>query len=281
MEPTIEQTATLQSAADHKLICTVVDSTEMTVGQSVVLECTQPSPALVIKPDTSLRVVNDQYKYVFVPRSLNQDEKGLHLTVTSYVPGSYQLKDIELLYGSEKVIINEASLNVKSVIAAAQSEEKPKPYPMQTASLSWPMSFTIAIVGLFIFIVLLVLVRMSKKIKYKKFQDEIDDYDVALSAEQQVYKSLRKLDTENYPAANVETVILVYLTRKLRINFIQHDLNTALSLFKDKYPLQGALRQELKMILKDIKQLKMTKQLIDKSMLQKIYELIDTVEAHL
>lgn len=166
---------------------------EITVGDIMELNCSDV--ALQFQATDKLEIKYDGAKHLLNALGFAKTESGgLKLSVTSYLPGDHNLKNVKIARGSDEVVIPEMSFKVKSILPTqAQPTPIPSFGPLRAEIPNWWWFMC----GFLVLIVVSVLGALIWRFIKSRKKAEIEAKSV-LSPKELFAQQLRKLESHGY-----------------------------------------------------------------------------------
>lgn len=234
---------------------------EITVGRHFVLNC---------RGDWDKSFDFSQTKFEFEDPKLNtnykvlnaavRDTENFDVTVVSYVAGKSSFDILMITDGKLKISLGSQQFDVVSVLPKPEEQkmneqgqpEPPKPFGYAVGEISWPYLYIVFIFLAFISLAMLIVRRFQIKQKIKSYQSIVASYDSAISPDNQLYKKMRSLEKSDYPLADLEQTVKIYLMRTFQLPFLHLNPSVLYRLMIKKYPRDKKIIKSIDLILKDL-----------------------------
>jgi hypothetical protein len=257
------------------------ESPELTVGKVFFVRCDGDWPA-VEPAQVQLPIPEaDQHKLKLLGFEFTSKSQA-QLTVTSYKPGSHQLKNLQLKVGDQNITLSDLQFTVKSVINP--QEPPPEPYgPVGPFQLPLPLWY---LLGFFLILLLAAgfsVYRWRVRAEKKRLLSEMRLQEMVQEPFFQFYSTVRKLQRSSFNGTDLtpeqsrqvvselNEAFKIYVARHFQIPTLKWPERKVLSDLKRNHPefykefraplkqalaeLSRAQHSDKQMLLKDCEQL--------------------------
>ncbi len=234
---------------------------EITVGRQFFLKC---------RGDWDKSFDFNQAKFEFddpklktnykVLKAAVRDTENFDVGLVSYVAGKSSFDLLMITDGKFKISLGMLQFEVVSVLPKPEDQkineqgqpEPPKPFGYAVGEISWPYLYIILIFLALLSLVVLLIRQFQIKQKIKSYQSIVASYDSAISPDNQLYKKMRSLEKSDYPLADLEQTVKIYLMRTFQLPFLHLKPAVLYRLMIKKYPRDKKVIKSIDLVLKDL-----------------------------
>ncbi len=234
---------------------------EITVGRHFILKC---------RGDWDKSFDFNQAKFDFDDPKLKINYKVIKteaagaenfvVTAVSYIAGKSSFDLLMITDGKTKISLGSQQFEVVSVLPKSEEQqineqgqpEPPKPFGYAVGEISLPYIYIILIFLAFLSLVVLIVRRFQIKQKIKSYQSIVASYDSAILPDNQLYKKMRSLEKSDYPLADLEQTVKIYLMRTFQLPFLHLKPAVLYRLMIKKHPRDKKIIKSIDLVLKDL-----------------------------
>ncbi len=234
---------------------------ETTVGRHFILKC---------RGDWDKSFDFNQAKFDFDDPKLKINYKVIKteaagaenfvVTAVSYIAGKSSFDLLMITDGKTKISLGSQQFEVVSVLPKSEEQqineqgqpEPPKPFGYAVGEISLPYIYIILIFLAFLSLVVLIVRRFQIKQKIKSYQSIVASYDSAILPDNQLYKKMRSLEKSDYPLADLEQTVKIYLMRTFQLPFLHLKPAVLYRLMIKKHPRDKKIIKSIDLVLKDL-----------------------------
>jgi len=236
------------------------DKKVMTVGEHVRLNCKGEFNPDFLFEKTEFKLAEN---LKFTLKVINVDSSNTNeftLDFTIYTPGNYNINELILVDGTNVIYLSGSSIKVKSVIKSSSEGPPPEPFgPILPISLVTPIYYAVLLLVAIIAVGLYTFFKAKRMSFYKKLKTKLKDYNSAISAETQFYKSIRVAEKSEYPLEQIQNAFKLYNARAYQLPLFDLSNETAAKYFKRNFPQYKSTRIQLFRLLEELDELQKNK----------------------
>lgn len=212
-----------------------------------------------------------------------RDATSFEIDFTFYQAGELSWPQMILTDGVEQIQLGAQKFLIHSVLKKTEEGKPPEPYgAVLPLSLSWPAFYFFMLFGFILTISVLSAVLFWRHRRMKKLISGLKQYESSLEPDLQFYRTLRLLEKQGYPLAEVEKCFKLFVVRAFQVPFFELSIPQALGFFKKRYPQFKKTRASVERLLNDFEIIQNNKTKSDlnniQELVQKLYRFIDSQE---
>ena len=234
---------------------------EITVGRHFIFKCRGDWDKAFDFSQTKFEFEDPKLKTNYkVLKAEAIDTENFDVAAVSYVAGKSSFDLLMITDGKLKISLGPQQFEVVSVLPKPEEQqvneqgqpEPPKPFGYAVGEISWPYLYIILVFLAFLSLVVLIVRRFRIKQKIKSYQSIVASYDSAISPDNQLYKKMRSLEKSDYPLADLEQTVKIYLMRTFQLPFLHLKPVVLYRLMIKKYPRDKKIIKSIDLVLKDL-----------------------------
>ncbi len=165
---------------------------EWTVGREAFLSCTGPWPEFAADARLRFELSAEQSQALKILSTEKLSSETLKFKITSYRVGNWDLQDLMLTDGQNKINLGQLKYEVKSVLDPLEPRQEPYG-SLGPLSIGIPLSWWIVAGGSLAIVCVLMGVHFRKRFQRKRLIESLRRHDSALSPISEFHQTLRRL----------------------------------------------------------------------------------------
>lgn len=247
--------ADLKCATDLPKVDGLEDG-QMTVGRHQILKCDGDWNKAFDFSKADIKLEEKSKVAVKIFKVEARDTSSFEIDFTLYQSGKFQFPNFILTDGTNEIDLGAQNFDVISVIKPPTDGKPPEPFgPIAPLNLAWPAIYFISLFVVVLTVVAVTFSTVRRRQRYKRLIDGLKQYDSALDPDLQFYRSMRLLEKENYPIAEIEKAFRLYVLRIFQLPVFDLNNGQAIRFMKKRRPQYQKQRAQLKKLFEEFEEL--------------------------